>query len=628
MGYTTTHFENDTSWVRLSKLKDDAIKIELYFQKCLECSVYDLELSGFYALKCFELSKKLNNNKGIIQASDLLGNFYMQKGNYRLAYKWMNYSIRLKEKLNDHFGLAISYNQLSIIFRLMKNYKAAEENARNSIRESILLGNSRFIAFSSSTLSNIFYEEKLMDSAILYSQRVLELHRKHGDSSGIGLILSNQATMYIDKKEFDMAIELAQEALNYVPKSNKRLILITQTSLANAFLSKNKLNEAEKCFMIVFSNLNEFNEADQRAEIYRVYSELLLKKRKFEEALAFRMRYEQLNDSLISAQNNSEISRLETEFQFDKKENENALLIANRKADKIEIEKKGRETKSLIIILLVSVILLLIIVLFFVNKSKTAAKLAEQNERIQKQNTTLKELNALLIVSEENLKISNETKEELLSIISHDLSGPVRAIANYNSAIVNRIDNMSRTELHAGISTLNENMNNLQILTDNILEFALTQRNEFTVKNEELKLLNELSDCIKIFEASVKTKNIIIDCLINSSVFIYTDRNVFHIIVRNLLSNAIKYSKANSLIKIEFNALTKTLSFVDFGLGMDEQQIAAILEGSTPNSRNGTANEKGAGLGMKLVNNCLKLTNAKLLIQSIPNSGTTFTIKF
>jgi signal transduction histidine kinase len=98
-------------------------------------------------------------------------------------------------------------------------------------------------------------------------------------------------------------------------------------------------------------------------------------------------------------------------------------------------------------------------------------------------------------------------------------------------------------------------------------------------------------------------------------------------IIRNLISNAIKFSNRGGTIRIlawtDDNSLHLTVA--DHGIGMTREQIETITHNGGYSTR-GTANEKGAGIGLTLVREFTAKHRGKLNITSEPGNGSQFTI--
>lgn len=615
-------FKKDTSYLRINKMPDDTVKVLELFSKGLETSVYDLDLSGFYARECYDLAERLKYEKGIIRACDMLGNYYMQTGSYGKSYHWMSKSIRLKEKNNDHFGLAIGYNQLAVLFRLMENFKMAKVFSKKSIEQSRILKSDKFIALSTSSLSNIYYENKEYDSALYYNQQAYELHLSSGDSTSVALSLSNRGVMYLDLKDYDKTIEMNLRAYDYLNKVDLRQILICEINLASAYIPKNELGKAELCFEKIFPIAAEFAEADQVIMINKLYAEFLFKKGKYKEAYEYNTKYQLMKDSVDDVTANSKVSELETRYQTEKKEKENLDLKQKGKIDRLKIIESEQKSFLLKIILVSSLVVLLLLILFFVSRVKTSKKLAIQNEQINKQNNTLKSLNKQLIEGEEQLQRSNDAKAQLISVISHDISSPVNSLFTYQQGILSQLDKLSKEELVNNFEKINAHTKQVHSLVNNLLDYSFTQQNGFVCHYETFNLYAMVIECLQLFQQQAVSKSLRIEAKEIMNIKVTSDKNLLRLVVRNLISNAIKYSPEKGTITFRLDAVTKKFLVCDEGAGMNEQKKQMILKGNNQHSDLGTAGEKGTGLGMKIVKNAVSLLKTEMIIENNLPKGT------
>jgi len=63
-----------------------------------------------------------------------------------------------------------------------------------------------------------------------------------------------------------------------------------------------------------------------------------------------------------------------------------------------------------------------------------------------------------------------------------------------------------------------------------------------------------------------------------------------------------------------------------FRSGASQSEIDEVLNDDITNSTEGTASEKGSGLGMKIIKSMLDRNNGRLLVDSIKGKGSTITI--
>ncbi len=227
----------------------------------------------------------------------------------------------------------------------------------------------------------------------------------------------------------------------------------------------------------------------------------------------------------------------------------------------------------------------------------------------------------------EELKISNETKNKLLSILAHDLRSPLGSIQNYLEILSElNSDEIDRKSIEA--SLLNETKNTQQMLS-NLLLWSKTQMEGVSVNLLPVNLKESILPAIRAQQSIAIEKRIKIEENINKSIMILADRDMLQLVIRNLVNNAVKFTEAGGQIgieaKIEDNICLITIS--DTGRGIP-YEIQKDLFSLGVKSTFGTQNEKGVGLGLSLCKEFTELQNGNIRFESEPGKGTRFFISF
>lgn len=252
-----------------------------------------------------------------------------------------------------------------------------------------------------------------------------------------------------------------------------------------------------------------------------------------------------------------------------------------------------------------------------INKTEVLHRINVQF-KVKDQQVRLNEINKALAES-------NKTREKIFSIISHDLRTSIGNIRNVFKFMIDGLIDAKEDEdiiLDAEISS-----RNTYNLLDNLLYWAKSQQGNLAYNPELVNVSRIVSSLLDMEKGSIVIKNIEIIESIPADLFVWSDKILFTISFKNLLANAIKFTPKNGRISIvahEAGDMVK-LSVVDNGQGISEDNLKLLMGGKSF-STIGTDNEKGTGLGLALVKDCIRICKGKLDIKSKLGQGSEFSI--
>ncbi|MFD2966099.1 sensor histidine kinase [Sphingobacterium bambusae] len=225
---------------------------------------------------------------------------------------------------------------------------------------------------------------------------------------------------------------------------------------------------------------------------------------------------------------------------------------------------------------------------------KERTKLCASNEQLEDHIAKIEEQQKELLAAE-NFKL------KILSLASHDLRTPFQELSMLLEYVdVLQLDEASLKEV---TSSVKGQVGVSKALLDNVLVWTAGQLrgNEYTKVTFSLK--EQVDQAISLFATQSKKKGLHIEQHIDSSQAIQGNVDIFNFVLRNLLSNAIKYSDIGGTVEIGLLGDKEGMLrfFVrDFGSGMDVAVLQRLQKGELMESKKGTENEKGMGLGLSL----------------------------
>lgn len=230
---------------------------------------------------------------------------------------------------------------------------------------------------------------------------------------------------------------------------------------------------------------------------------------------------------------------------------------------------------------------------------------------------------------EKELRKVNATKDRLLSIIAHDLKNPFSTILGFSSLLSEEIENKNYDRIIEFSQMINTSTNQIFNLLTNLLDWTRIQTGTIKVYKEEIILDEIIEDILELYNPTLSNKKIIIKRAFNENIQINSDRNIVNTVLRNILSNAIKFTETNGAIKIDLKIQKPeilTISIIDTGIGMSEEELKKLSEPENVVSQKGTNNESGSGLGLMLCKELLEKINGEIKISSKIKQGTNVTI--
>jgi signal transduction histidine kinase len=215
----------------------------------------------------------------------------------------------------------------------------------------------------------------------------------------------------------------------------------------------------------------------------------------------------------------------------------------------------------------------------------------ELNELVANINKTLK--------SEENFRLNDIKKEnqfkEMIANISHDLRTPLTAIKGYQQLLLK--EELSEEQIKK-LEIAQKHADELGILIEKFFEYSYILNSDIKPEYEKVNLTQLVTECIVEYIEVFEEKNLRVDFLESSQVFVLGDRNMLARITRNLIGNCIAHSKGNVEVKVESHKDMGVISFKNLVENTSEIDEGRIFERFYTGDK---SRGKSTGLGLSIV---------------------------
>ena len=270
-------------------------------------------------------------------------------------------------------------------------------------------------------------------------------------------------------------------------------------------------------------------------------------------------------------------------------------------------------------------------------------ELEQQTESLLDQTDYLYEANKTITHMHEEVqqqKIEIETKNEallalnleknnLISIVAHDLKSPLNQIKGLLTIIKMNNDGMSEETLQC-IDMVEKSATRLNEMIVKILDVEAIESKTLNLAIEKVNLTQVLRGVVNRYLLNAREKQIEILSDIEENIFVEADRAYAEQIFDNLLSNALKFS--TSFKKVYVNLYLKDGQVVgeikDEGPGLTEEDKKKLFGKYQKLTARPTANEASTGLGLSIVKKFTDAMNGNIWCDSVQGKGASFFVSF
>jgi PAS domain S-box-containing protein len=245
-------------------------------------------------------------------------------------------------------------------------------------------------------------------------------------------------------------------------------------------------------------------------------------------------------------------------------------------------------------------------------REEYTAELASQNEQLEQRNREVEKANRL--------------KSEFLASMSHELRTPLHTIIGFSELILEETAGPLDPKYKRFMGHILQDSRHLLELINEVLDLSKIEAGQLRLQVDTF----DFADCVNEVLAGIwqhaETKNIRLQ---NQSQFHETlnaDRLRVKEILYNLLSNAIKFTPDGGSVWIESLARDGQLQVTvgDTGIGVPQQEQAAIFENFYQVGDTTRGVREGTGLGLPITKKLVELHGGRIWLESQPGSGSRF----
>jgi signal transduction histidine kinase/CheY-like chemotaxis protein len=226
------------------------------------------------------------------------------------------------------------------------------------------------------------------------------------------------------------------------------------------------------------------------------------------------------------------------------------------------------------------------------------------------------------------LEMASEHKSAFLASMSHELRTPLNAIIGYSEMLHETAQDEGQEEFLPDLAKIRDAGRHLLGLINDILDLSKIEAGKMDLYLEEVGLAGLVEEVGSIVEplAAANANQLEIVCPAALGT-LYTDRTKLKQSLLNLLSNAGKFTHEGR-VKLEVRPVGSEISFIvsDTGIGMTEEQQGRLFQAFSQADVSTTRRYGGTGLGLAITKHFCEMLGGRIMVESAPGRGSTFTI--
>ncbi len=215
-------------------------------------------------------------------------------------------------------------------------------------------------------------------------------------------------------------------------------------------------------------------------------------------------------------------------------------------------------------------------------------------------------------------KLENEirAREDFVAAFSHELKTPLTAIIGYADLLRSRKLDEEKHLLSANY--IYTEGKRLETMAFRLLDIIVTKRCDIVLQAANVA---ELFRYLQDMYGEIKEYHFVIQY---EAAYVGIELNLMKSVLLNLVDNACKASELGSTIEVEGVLTGEGYLFRvrDYGVGIPQEECKKITEAFYMVDKSRSRSKNGAGLGLALCAEILKLHHSELVIESTPGEGT------
>lgn len=241
---------------------------------------------------------------------------------------------------------------------------------------------------------------------------------------------------------------------------------------------------------------------------------------------------------------------------------------------------------------------------------------------------SINEMRSRISSEYETKKVAEQTKDDLITNVAHDLRTPLTSIIGYLD-LVKREDLLTPEQRRKYISIVYDKAKSLENLIEDLFDYTRYEKDKFKIDCTDFDLNQFMTQIVDEFYPSLTEKQLVcVEEFWPHELKVCCDGELLARAVGNLINNAIKYGADGKQIEVYTKKKDKmaVIQVVNYGRMIPKEDLEKVFEKFFRVEGSRSLKTGGTGLGLAIAKNIIELHKGTIQASSGP-AGTVFQVE-
>ena len=437
--YTNSNIDSASQWIDKALLLAQKIKFKNGIANASSIKGIIYEIQGKYDLaikqhlECLKISVELKDTNNISSSLNNIAIVYDYKGDYQKSLDYQFQSLNYALQLNDSNNISNSYLNIGIVYYYLGIFEKALDYTFRGLKIQEKINNREMQVNYLNNIGMIYGKQNKFNEALDYYFKTIDIYKSNNNKLYLADAYNNVGVTYLSLNNYDIALEYLTKS-KVLKQEVGHVVGIAQalSNIGLVYKAQKKFDEAEKCYTEASKIQTEIGDKNGLSNILSCFGDLYFETKDYTKAKTYYLKAESLSkeiganeqilssykglsklyfttldykqaylyydklatleDSINSYENNQKMIRLESDYEFEKKQE--LINFENKKkelAARNELQKQKLYRNFYLFGFGLMIILSIVIYRSYRHKKKANKILSEQKLQIQEQNEELKQ---------------------------------------------------------------------------------------------------------------------------------------------------------------------------------------------------------------------------------------------